>query len=73
MMPIETVVDVMEALADQVGVYGAHDDENGEACQKKPCRVCWTSEWEDRIRAAFAVEAQLERGRKAGQESEGER
>ena len=37
---IETLSDVVEYLADQVGVYGAHDDEDDEACEKKPCRVC---------------------------------
>jgi len=62
-MTIETVCDIIEALADQVGVYGAHDEENDEACQTKPCRVCWASELNDRIWAAVRVEQDIERGR----------
>jgi hypothetical protein len=59
-MPIETLQDVVEYLADQVGIYGAHDD---EACEKKPCRVCWTGDVTERIWKAVRIEEQLERGR----------
>jgi hypothetical protein len=59
---IEQLSDIIDQLADQIGVYGAHDDENDEACQHKPCRVCWTSELWDRIHAAVELEQQLARG-----------
>ena len=62
-MPIETLSDIIDTLADQVGVYGAHDEENDEACQVKPCRVCWASELNDRIWSAVRTEQALERGR----------
>ena len=65
-MPIETLLDVVEWTADQAGVYGAHDDENDEACETKPCRVCWTEELTDRIWHAVRIEQQLERGRTRG-------
>lgn len=63
-MAIELLSDVIEHLADQAGVYGAHDDENDAACEKKPCRMCWVEEWTIRIWAAVRVEQQLERGAK---------
>lgn len=55
---IETLDDIIERLADQVGIYGAHDD-NDEACETKPCRCCWTSELRDRLEAAFKIEQKL--------------
>lgn len=58
-MPIETLDDVIERLADEVGVYGAHDDENDDACAKNPCRVCWTSNLRDRLIAAIKVDQKL--------------
>lgn len=61
-MPIELLSDVIEFLADQAGIYGAHDDENDEACEKRPCRICWTEHVRERIEAAVKVEAQLARG-----------
>ncbi len=57
-----TLNDIIEGLADKIGVYGAHDDDNDEACESKPCRVCWTSDLSDRIWAAVRLEQQLERG-----------
>ena len=61
-MPIETLTDVVEYAADQAGIYGAHDYENHEACERKPCRICWTTQLIDRIWAAVRIEQQLERG-----------
>lgn len=52
-MPIETIDDIIEGLADKLGVYGAHDD---ECTAKKPCRVCWTSDFRDHLMGAFQVE-----------------
>ena len=62
-MSIETVDDIIERLADRMGVYGSHDENNDAACEQKPCRVCWTSELRDRFDAAYKTEAQLARGR----------
>lgn len=66
-MPIETLDDITEQLADLLGVYGSHGDElddenptNAVTCTpKKPCRVCWTSDLRDRILAAVEVERKL--------------
>jgi hypothetical protein len=52
-MPIELLSDVIEYLADQAGVYGAHD----ETCQENHiCRVCWTANVRDRIQAAAELQ-----------------
>ena len=59
---IETLDDVIEYLANQAGVYGAHDDENDEACKRKPCRICWTEGVKLRIKEAVKIEEQLCRG-----------
>ncbi len=62
-MSLETLSDIVDELADRIGVCGAHDEENDAACADKPCRVCWTSELTDRINTAVRLEQQLERGR----------
>jgi hypothetical protein len=48
---IEEFEDVIEYIADQAGIYGAHRD--GESC---PCRVCWTAAIKQRIVAAIKFE-----------------
>jgi len=58
-MPIETLDDVVEWCADQANVYGAHDDEDDEACEKHPCRCCWTDGLRTRLEAAFVIEKKL--------------
>ena len=55
-MAIETLDDIIEHFADQLGIYGAHDDECKEGA---PCRVCWTSDLRDHLMAAFEVEQKL--------------
>lgn len=55
--------DIVDELADQLGIYGAHDEENDAACETKPCRVCWTSDLTERIWAAVRIEQDLEQGR----------
>jgi len=62
-MAIETLEDIVENLADKIGVYGAHDEENEEVCDVHPCRCCWTSNLIERIWAAVRTEQALERGR----------
>lgn len=52
-MPIETLDDIIEQVADKIGIYGAHDS----ACREnRPCRVCFTSDFRDRLKAAFEIE-----------------
>ena len=52
-MAIETLDDIIEALADKLYIYGAHDD---SCTDKRPCRVCWTSDLRDHIEAAIEIE-----------------
>jgi hypothetical protein len=55
---IETLDDIIEGLADRVGIYGACD----EPCStNKPCRICWTSNLRDRILTAIEIERQLKK------------
>ena len=55
---IETSMDLAEDLADLIGVYGAHSN----YCKpEKPCRVCFVPELAERIRAAAANDAKMER------------
>ena len=57
---IETLDDIIEELADQVGVYGAgpENDDHPEKCE---CRICFTVGLRDRIERAVEVEAKLAR------------
>lgn len=61
-MPLETLEDVIENIADWCRVYGVHDDENDAACDTKPCRVCFTDALRTRLDAAYELEAILKRG-----------
>ncbi len=64
-MPIETLDDIIEEIADVRGIYGAHGDELEEpphhvtCTATKPCRVCWTSGLRDRIVLALDNERKL--------------
>jgi hypothetical protein len=58
-MPIETLEDIVEQLADKLGVYGACN-ENHEY-DDKGCRPCWVSWLERRIREAVEIERRLGR------------
>ncbi len=66
-MPIETIDDIIEEIADRRGIYGAHGDESDDdtpsrtvtCTATKPCRVCWTCGLHDRIVAAVEIERQL--------------
>lgn len=53
---IEQLEDIVENLADQMGVYGSHSTDCDE---KHPCRACWTAALSQRIREALAVEYKL--------------
>jgi hypothetical protein len=53
---IETLEDVLESIADEVGVYGSHDDSCGNGYT---CRVCWISGLRKRVERAVDVERKL--------------
>ena len=55
-MPIETLDDVIEEIANQIDRYGAHEGEERESCR---CRMCFTTGLADRIRRAVRVEGLL--------------
>jgi len=55
-MAIETLDDIIEGLADRIGVYGACGD---DCTHNKPCRCCWTSDLRDHLVAAFEIEKKL--------------
>lgn len=57
-MAIETVEDIIEDLADKLGVYGAHEEE-GKEHEDRPCRVCFTSGLKTRLSLAFDLEAKI--------------
>jgi len=53
---IETLDDIVEHLADRVGIYGIHTafcDENDI------CRSCWVSHLKERIKNAMEIERKL--------------
>lgn len=57
-MAIETLEDIVEDVANQLGIYGVHGEE--EECDRKPtCRVCFTSSIKRRILAAMEIERKL--------------
>jgi hypothetical protein len=57
---IETLDDIVEQLANKLGVYGAHRDREGD-CRPpdKCCRLCWTSHMKARILQAVDVDRRL--------------
>jgi hypothetical protein len=61
-MPLEILQDIIDELADKLGIYGAHPDDDSDA--ECDCRVCFTSSLNDRIWSAVRTEQALEAGRK---------
>ena len=59
-MSIETIEDIVEEIADKIGVYGACCGEGHESW--RDCRVCFTSGLESRLRSAFNTEYLLKIG-----------
>jgi hypothetical protein len=55
---IATLDDVIERLANEIGVYGAHTELHPDG--KCECRVCWTIDTRSRI--LFAVELEIKLG-----------
>lgn len=58
---VETVPELVEELANLLGVYGVHDESCGQP-GRPTCRVCWTQAVENRIRKAVDNERLLSRG-----------
>ena len=56
---VETLDDIIEELADQVGIYGA-GPENDTHRKNCGCRICFTVSLRDRIERAMEVESKLE-------------
>jgi hypothetical protein len=54
---LETPAELADHLADQVGVYGAHEDET--CTEQRPCRPCYVTDLTERIRAAVQNETML--------------
>jgi hypothetical protein len=54
---IETLDDIIEKLANELGVYGAHITEHNHGSPN--CRVCWTMDLKDRIVQAVEIEKGL--------------
>lgn len=56
-MSIEILDDIIEELADSLGIYGAHTEEHPDGqCE---CRVCFSMGMSRRIRDAVQIERQL--------------
>lgn len=60
-MAIETLDDLIEELADRVGVYGAHGEEDTPDADMYHCRVCFQMGLRARIEAAAKIEAIMTR------------
>jgi hypothetical protein len=60
-MPIETLDDIIEEIADRKGVYGVCPDPTGTCSVHKNnlCRCCWTAGLRGRIEAAIEIERKL--------------
>lgn len=57
-MAIETMEDILTELADKLGIYGAHGDDE-ESTSMYHCRVCFEVGLANRIREARSIEAML--------------
>lgn len=72
-MAIETLEDITEDIANQLGIYGTCKgrDENGNVVRdclpSEVCRICFISDIKDRIRAAIEVERKLSSPTGAGE------
>ena len=54
-MAIETLEDIIEELANELSIYGAHSEHSAD-CE---CRVCFTSQLRRRIDDAVEIERKL--------------
>ena len=53
---IETLDDIIEQLANMLGIYGSHPEDAGDNCK---CRICFTMPLKERILRAVEVDAIL--------------
>lgn len=58
-MAIETVEDIVEEIADRLGIYGACKAQEGECPDDCTCRPNFTGGLLERIRRAVEVEQKL--------------
>ena len=56
---IETLEDVVEYLANRIGIYGAHIEFSEHSNVNCACRPCWTSRVRHRIEAAIEIERKM--------------
>jgi len=59
-MPIETLDDIIEELADGLGIYGCGGEEDESHEDDCDCRVCFEIEMRERIMSAVEIEKKLE-------------
>lgn len=60
-MAIEVMDDLIEELANRIGVYGAHGDEDTPNADMYHCRVCFQIGLRKRIEAVANIEALMRR------------
>ena len=59
-MAIETLDDIIEDLADKLGIYGACRECVEESyCEENRCRVCFTSGLKSRLTMALDIETKI--------------
>ncbi len=61
---IETLDDIVEHLANRIGIYGAHAERPADCIpdlsrSEKTCRSCWASDMKERILYAVEIERKL--------------
>jgi hypothetical protein len=60
---ITTLEDIVEELADKIGVYGACNAGFNHVYTCEGCRPCWTSNLTARILEAVEIERLISKGR----------
>lgn len=64
-MAIETLNDIVEDVANRLGIYGTcvardeHGDQVRECLPSEVCRICFVSDLNERIRNAVEIERRL--------------
>jgi len=62
---METLEHIVDAIADELGRYGAHDERCADGTREPMCRTCWVTLTMSRIRYAVQNEAAREQVNKA--------
>lgn len=63
-MAYETLNDIIDELADKLGVYGAHTEKE-DSRDPYHCRVCFSASMNTRIKSAVEIERIISAGRAA--------